>query len=186
MREISLDRLRTWSPSPTWAPSPTPRAPCTWRRPPSACARGRPGGAGGRGAAHAHARAGAPHRHRRNPAGPRPPPAGRRQPALDDAGSRGWRAACGWASTGAIAHLLPQALETLARDHPRIDVQVAVLTSQETLLRLADGTLDLGIVALPQPPMDGMVLRPWRRDPVLAFLPASWRAPSARAWPSAR
>src|SRR6478736_5939177 len=46
------------------------------------------------------------------------------------------------ASTGAIAHLLPQALETLGRDHPGIDVQVAVLTSQETLLRLADGTLD--------------------------------------------
>ena len=81
------------------------------------------------------------------------------------------------ASTGAIAHLLPQALETLARDHP-IDVQVAVLTSQETLLRLADGTLDVGLVALPQPPTDGLVLRPWRRDPVLAFLPASWQAPA--------
>ena len=56
------------------------------------------------------------------------------------------------ASTGAIAHLLPQALETLARDHPRIDVQVAVLTSQETLLRLADGTLDLGWWRCPSRP----------------------------------
>jgi DNA-binding transcriptional LysR family regulator len=69
------------------------------------------------------------------------------------------------ASTGAIAHLLPQALETLGRNHPGIDVQVAVLTSQETLLRLADGSLDVG-------------LRPWRRDPVMAFLPASWKAPA--------
>ena len=50
-----------------------------------------------------------------------------------------------------------------------------MLTSQETLLRLADGTLDVGLVALPQPPTDGLVLRPWRRDPVLAFLPASGR-----------
>ncbi len=82
------------------------------------------------------------------------------------------------ASTGAIAHLLPQALEALGRDHPGIDVQVAVLTSQETLLRLADGSLDVGLVALPQPPLDGLVLRPWRRDPVMAFLPAAWKAPA--------
>src|SRR3982750_432158 len=34
------------------------------------------------------------------------------------------------ASTGALAWLLPQALETMGRDHPGIDVQVAVLTSQ--------------------------------------------------------
>ncbi|WP_188589136.1 LysR family transcriptional regulator, partial [Achromobacter denitrificans] len=92
------------------------------------------------------------------------------------------------ASTGAIAHLLPQALETLGRNHPGIDVQVAVLTSQETLLRLADGSLDVGLVALPQPPLDGLVLRPWRRDPVMAFLPASWRAPAriAPAWMAER
>jgi len=36
-------------------------------------------------------------------------------------------------STGAIAQLMPQALETLGQRHPAIDVQVAVLTSQETL-----------------------------------------------------
>lgn len=87
------------------------------------------------------------------------------------------------ASTGAIAHLLPQALETLGREHSGIDVQVTVLTSQETLLRLADGTLDVGLVALPQPPLEGLVLRPWRRDPVMAFLPAAWKAP-ARLTPS--
>ena len=41
------------------------------------------------------------------------------------------------ASTGAIAHLLPQALEVLGQHHPGIDVQVVVLTSQETVSRLA-------------------------------------------------
>lgn len=87
------------------------------------------------------------------------------------------------ASTGAIAHLLPSALETLGRHHPGIDVQVAVLTSQETLQRLNDGTLDVGLVALPQPPIDGLVIKPWRRDPVMAFLPASWQAP-ARVTPA--
>jgi DNA-binding transcriptional LysR family regulator len=60
------------------------------------------------------------------------------------------------ASTGAIAHLLPQALEVLRQHHPAIDIQIAVLTSHETLTRLADGTLDVGLV----------------------FVPAHWRCPA--------
>ncbi|QJP63949.1 LysR family transcriptional regulator [Bordetella holmesii] len=82
------------------------------------------------------------------------------------------------ASTGAIAHLLPQALETLGRDHPQIDVEVAVLTSQESLTRLAQGTLDTALIALPQAPVAGLPVLPWRRDPVMAFLPASWHPPA--------
>lgn len=82
------------------------------------------------------------------------------------------------ASTGAIAHLLPQVLERLGRSHPGIDVQVAVLTSAETLARLGSGALDIGLVALPQPPVAGLRLLRWRRDPVLAFVPAGWAAPA--------
>ncbi|NYH25260.1 LysR family transcriptional regulator [Paraburkholderia bryophila] len=87
------------------------------------------------------------------------------------------------ASTGAIAHLLPQALEVLGQQHAGIDVQVAVLTSQETLTRLADGSLDVGLVALPQSPVAGLVIKPWRRDPVMAFVPAQWPCP-ARVTPA--
>jgi len=92
------------------------------------------------------------------------------------------------ASTGAIAHLLPQALATLAEQHPDIDVQIAVLTSQETLARLAAGMLDVGLVALPQSRVAGLTIRPWRRDPVMAFLPASWPCPAriTPAWLAAR
>ena len=82
------------------------------------------------------------------------------------------------ASTGAIAHLLPEALDVLRKHHPAIDVQIAILTSQETLTRLADGTLDVGLVALPQPAMAGLVIKPWRHDPVMAFVPAHWRCPA--------
>src|SRR6201996_217826 len=82
------------------------------------------------------------------------------------------------ASTGVIAYLLPQALEVLRQHHPAIDIQVAVLTSHETLSRLADGTLDVGLVALPQSPVAGLVIKPWRRDPVMAFVPADWQCPS--------
>jgi DNA-binding transcriptional LysR family regulator len=81
------------------------------------------------------------------------------------------------ASTGAIAHLLPRALERLARTRPAIDVQALVLTSQDSLARLAAGTLDIAIVALPLGPSPAVQVRPWRRDPVLAFLPAAWGAP---------
>ncbi|MCQ9425729.1 LysR family transcriptional regulator [Pseudomonas sp. LJDD11] len=81
------------------------------------------------------------------------------------------------ASTGAIAQLMPQALEILGERHPAIDVQVAVLTSQETLHRLACGALDIGLVALPQAPAKGLCIEPWRRDPVMAFLPARWQCP---------
>lgn len=81
------------------------------------------------------------------------------------------------ASTGAFAHLLPQAVDRLRTQHPDIDVQIAVLTSQETLNRLERGTLDVGLVALPQPPVSGIIIRPWRRDPVMAFLPSDWDCP---------
>nr|WP_272904101.1 LysR family transcriptional regulator [Pseudomonas petrae] len=81
------------------------------------------------------------------------------------------------ASTGVIAQLLPQALETLEQLHPGIDVQVAVLTSQQTLQKLTDGSLDIGVIALPQAPVKGLLIQPWRRDPVMAFLPARWDCP---------
>jgi DNA-binding transcriptional LysR family regulator len=101
--------------------------------------------------------------------------------------ARGGRVRLG-ASTGALAHLLPQALEALAAQHPEIDVQVAVVTSEEALARLAAGTLDIGIVALPQPALRGIRVQAWRRDPVLAFIPAAWQPPRqvTPAWLAAR
>lgn len=87
------------------------------------------------------------------------------------------------ASTGALAHLLPQALEVLGCNHPGIDVQVAVLTSQETLSRLDKGALDIGLVALPQRPVPGVAVVPWRRDPVMAFVPSTWSTVPRKATP---
>jgi len=72
---------------------------------------------------------------------------------------------------------MPQALEILSQRHPAIDVQVAVLTSQETLKKLAEGSLEIGLVALPQTPVRQLRIKPWRRDPVMAFLPARWECP---------
>ena len=82
------------------------------------------------------------------------------------------------ASTGVIANLLPQALEKLARSHPDIDVQIAILTSRQTLEQLKAGSIDIGIVALPQAKVARLAIDTWRRDPVVAFLPSSWELPS--------
>ncbi len=92
------------------------------------------------------------------------------------------------ASTGAFAHLLPQVLARLRRDHPDIDVQIAVLTSRDTLERLTHGALDIGLVALPQAAVAGLTIAPWRRDPVVAFLPADWGLPPSvtPAWLAAQ
>lgn len=101
--------------------------------------------------------------------------------------ARGGRVRVG-ASTGALAHLLPQALQALAAQHPDIDVQVAVVTSEEALARLVAGSLDIGIVALPQPALRGIRVQAWRRDPVLAFIPSAWNPPRrvTPAWLAAR
>ena len=90
--------------------------------------------------------------------------------------ARGGRVRLG-ASTGALAHLLPQALAALAQRHPEIDIRVAVMTSEEALARLATGQLDIGIVALPQPTLRGLRVQAWRRDPIRAFIPAAWNPP---------
>lgn len=92
------------------------------------------------------------------------------------------------ASTGAIAHRLPQALRALGQDHAGIDVRLSVTTSAEAMARIAAGTLDVGIVALPQPRVAGVNLEPWRRDPVLAVLPAEWESPKriTPTWLAAR
>lgn len=82
------------------------------------------------------------------------------------------------ASTGAIAHLLPQALQALRVEHPGIDVQVQVLTSQASLEQLRQGSLDIALVALPQAAGKGLRVTEWRRDPIMAYLPCDWQAPA--------
>jgi DNA-binding transcriptional LysR family regulator len=80
-------------------------------------------------------------------------------------------------STGVVIDLLPRVLEALQDSHPGIDVEVVVLGSSQALERLALGTLDIGLVALPQPPLRGTVVTPWRDQTVRAFVPAAWAAP---------
>ncbi|MGY0195659.1 LysR family transcriptional regulator [Leptothrix sp. BB-4] len=80
-------------------------------------------------------------------------------------------------STGVLVYLLPHVLARLAEVAPEIDVEVSILGSIETVARLRAGTLDLGIVALPQPAEPELRMSHWRRDLMLAFIPPGWDAP---------
>ncbi|UST52611.1 LysR family transcriptional regulator substrate-binding protein (plasmid) [Comamonadaceae bacterium OTU4NAUVB1] len=70
-----------------------------------------------------------------------------------------------------------------------MDVQVAVMTSEEALVRLVSGSLDIGIVALPQMTLREQHVQAWRQSPVLAFIPTDRKPPRhvtpawLAAWP---
>lgn len=86
-------------------------------------------------------------------------------------------------STGVVVDLLPQVLEALGAAHAGIDVEVSILGSNDAMTRLAAGTLDIGLVAMPQPPQRDLVVTPWRDQPMMAFVPPRWKAPK-RATPA--
>lgn len=85
-------------------------------------------------------------------------------------------------STGVVVDLLPQVLEALEQHHAGIDVEVSILGSYEAMARLAAGTLDIGLVAMPQPPVRELAVTPWRTQQMMAFVPQRWKAPK-RATP---
>lgn len=103
---------------------------------------------------------------------------------LDEAVARARRVAEGRAgkvrlgtSSGVVVHQLPDVLARLARHSPDVEVELSILGSQQTLERLLAGQLELGIVALPLPPQGELVIRPWRDDAMMAWLPAGWTVP---------
>jgi DNA-binding transcriptional LysR family regulator len=87
-------------------------------------------------------------------------------------------------TTGVLVYFLPQVLKAMEQAHPDIDVEVSILGSADTMERLLQGTLDVGLVATPPPAQRGMVVTPWRSDPMMAFVPKRWKAPkhATPAW----
>lgn len=80
-------------------------------------------------------------------------------------------------SAGVSTRLLPQMLVSLAQRSPGVEVRLEAVGSADAMQRLRAGTLDVGIVASPQPPMAEVCQQPWRNDRMVALLPASWDAP---------
>jgi DNA-binding transcriptional LysR family regulator len=80
-------------------------------------------------------------------------------------------------STGVVVYLLPQVLRAMEREHPGIDVEGNILSSDDTMARLAAGTLDVGLVAAPSVSPRGLSMAHWRSDAMMAFVPQSWAVP---------
>lgn len=80
------------------------------------------------------------------------------------------------ASTGMLVYLLPEVLRRMAEEHPRVDVETKVIGTYDGYRDLAAGTLDIALIAPTDVPGDLVATR-WRRDPLMAFLPADWEAP---------
>ncbi len=104
--------------------------------------------------------------------------------AADDLAERVHRRACGregvvrvGVSAGVSTRLLPRMLEALAQRSPGVEIRLEAVGSAESMQRLKAGTLDIGIVASPQPPMPEVRQTPWRTDAMVALLPAAWEAP---------
>lgn len=80
-------------------------------------------------------------------------------------------------SAGVSTRLLPLMLEALTQRSPGVEVRLEAVGSAEAMLRLKAGTLDIAIVASPQPAVANIRLTPWRNDPMVVLLPSSWDAP---------
>lgn len=81
-------------------------------------------------------------------------------------------------SAGLSTRLLPRMLQALAQRSPGVEIRLEAVGSADSMQRLKAGTLDIGIVASPQPPLAEVRLVPWRNDPMVALLPATWEAPA--------
>ena len=80
-------------------------------------------------------------------------------------------------SAGVSTRLLPLVLEALSRHSAGVEVKLEAVGSADAMQRLRVGTLDIAIVASPQPAVAEVRLTPWRNDAMVALLPASWDAP---------
>lgn len=80
-------------------------------------------------------------------------------------------------SAGVSTQLLPRMLEALAARCPGVEIRLEAVGSADSMQRLKAGTLDIGIIASPQPPLAEVRQAPWRNDPMVALLPAAWDAP---------
>ncbi|MEG0001925.1 MAG: LysR family transcriptional regulator [Comamonas sp.] len=80
-------------------------------------------------------------------------------------------------SAGVSTRLLPLMLEALTQRSPGVEVKLEAVGSAEAMQRLRAATLDIAIVASPQPAVANIRLIPWRNDPMVVLLPSSWDAP---------
>lgn len=85
------------------------------------------------------------------------------------------------ATTSIVTFLLPDVLRSMEAMHPDIAIDIRIVGTFDALADVSRGDLDVALVGSQQVPED-LVVRRWRRDPMMAFLPDSW-APPKRVTP---
>lgn len=80
------------------------------------------------------------------------------------------------ATTSIVTYLLPEVLRSMEERHPDIDVDIRIVGTFDALSDLIRGDLDVALVGTQNVP-DDLVVRRWRRDPMMAFIPQSWSPP---------
>lgn len=81
-------------------------------------------------------------------------------------------------SAGVSTRLLPLMLEALGRRSPGVEVRLEAVGSADAMQRLKAGTLDVAIVASPQPASAEVQITPWRSDAMVAVVPSAWNPPA--------
>ena len=82
-------------------------------------------------------------------------------------------------SAGVSTRLLPLMLEALSQRSPGVEVRLEAVGSSQAMQRLQAGSLDIAIVASPQPATPEVRLQPWRQDAMVVLLPVAWAPPAA-------
>ena len=94
------------------------------------------------------------------------------------------RVRIGVSTTSVVVDLLPPVFETLSQRYPGIELSPMFVGSVDSALGLAAGTVDVAVVALPQPALPGVRFTPWVRHEMRALVPAAWPALPKRATPA--
>lgn len=91
-------------------------------------------------------------------------------------------------SAGVSTRLLPLMLQALGERSPEVEVKLEAVGSADAMRRLRAGTLDIAIVASPQPASAEICLTPWRNDTMVALVPRAWEPPAriTPAWLAGR
>ncbi|MFT7772802.1 LysR family transcriptional regulator [Roseateles sp.] len=80
------------------------------------------------------------------------------------------------ATTSIVTFLLPEVLRSMEVHHADIDVDIRIVGTFDALSSVTRGDLDVALVGTQEVP-DDLVVRRWRRDPMMAFMPESWMPP---------
>src|SRR5262245_48276500 len=78
-------------------------------------------------------------------------------------------------SVAVCTYLLPPVLARLRREYPKLEVDIAIGTTENVVSRILANDLDIGVVTMPVKEHAALEIEPLREDPMMAFFPGNER-----------